>query len=124
MQLTGIFQIEDWTEEAVETKPDGIKLNTAKVKQSYSGDINGTSTVHYQLLYLPNGQAKFNGYEILEGQIDGQDSTLVLQHKGQFENGIASSQFEIVSSSPIKSLEGKFGEFKSKENKQAQYFIG
>ena len=51
MQLKGTFQITNWQETVIHSFDSGAKLSKALVSQSYSGDINGSSEVHYQLSY-------------------------------------------------------------------------
>ena len=63
MELAGQFQIQDWQEQAIESSSE--KLSQAKVKQSYKGALSGTSEVRYQLYYHPEGDAHFNGFEVI-----------------------------------------------------------
>jgi len=123
MQLSGIFQITDWQESIEKQFDNHTKLNTANVKQKYSGDIFGTSKITYQMHYDINGDAHFNGFEFISCEISKQPCNLVLKHDGQFKNGMASGNFVIISSDTIKKLIGKTGYFASTSDGMAQYEI-
>lgn len=123
MQLTGQFQIEQWDEATKTTYDTGSKLNQAEIKQKYSGDIEGSSQVHYHLYYDSDVSSIFNGFEHLECEINGQKCTLVFQHKGQFKEGVASSHFDIIQAEGMTELKGKSGYFEAAMGGQAIYRI-
>jgi len=123
MQLTGIFQITDWQESTQKKFDNGKKLNIANINQTYSGDIVGSSKTIYQLDYQVSGDAYFNGFEYITCEINNLECELVLKHDGEFKNGIASSNFKIISSETNLDLEGKTGYFKSTTDGQAEYIL-
>lgn len=123
MNITGTYQIVEWNETTDQTFGDGVKLSTAAVKQTYSGDLIGNSDIKYQLCYSADGNATFTGFETISVQGDEGEITLILQHNGKFEQGIASSQFIIVGGSGHSNLLGKTGSFSSKEGGTAVYTI-
>ncbi|MDC8829475.1 DUF3224 domain-containing protein [Alteromonas gilva] len=123
MQLTGTFSITDWQETPQKTLPQGSKLNNAIVKQAYSGDIAGTSEVYYQLHYTDNNNAWFNGFEYLSGIINDQPCELVLDHNGQFSDGVASAKFRVISCEPLSALVGASGHFSASLNGQTTYTL-
>lgn len=124
MQLKGTFQITNWQETVIHSFDSGAKLSKALVSQSYSGDINGSSEVHYQLSYESSGEVNFNGFEFITGSLGDTLCQLTLQHSGTFERGVAKSQFVIISSSTHAELLGLKGVFSSGEAGQASYVIG
>lgn len=124
MQLKGTFQITDWQESVNKSFDEGAKLSKALVSQMYSGDIKGSSEVHYQLNYETTGDACFNGFEFISGTIGDRPCTLTLKHHGSFEKGVAKSQFVIISSVTHAELVGITGFFSSGEAGQANYLIG
>lgn len=124
MTLNGTFQITGWDETTEQSFDNGAKQNVAKVKQTYSGDIQGSSEVKYLMNYHPDGTADFVGFEYITGQIDDQQSEITLKHDGKFENGVASSDFIIVSCSSAPELIGKIGQFSSGEAGTANYKVG
>lgn len=121
MQLTGQFQIEQWNETTDTSFEDGSKLNQAKIKQKYSGDIEGTSQVHYNLHYDSDVSSIFNGFEYIDCQINGNNCHLVLKHNGQFKDGVASSHFEVIKADGMHELVGKAGYFEAAMGGQASY---
>ena len=124
MQLKGIFQITNWQESVTQSFDHGAKLSNALVNQSYSGDITGSSEVHYQLSYESTGDACFNGFEFITGNLGDAPCQLTLRHQGNFEQGVAKSQFVIISSTTHAELLGLSGSFMSGEAGQASYLIG
>ena len=122
MILKGIFQITDWQESAEKELNAGAKLSTALVQQSYDGDILGSSEVRYNLYYSKDGNAVFNGFEIITFTEDHQDAWLILKHTGKFNNGAASSQFIVIDGSNSRLL-GKTGSFESMDGGKAHYQI-
>ena len=123
MQLSGTFLVEQWNETTETTFSDGRKLNQANIKQKYTGDINGTSTVHYHMYYVDETNSEFNGFEYLTCTIKEQECHLVFKHNGKFVGGVASSNFEIIQADGISQLEGKLGSFKAVVGETAEYKI-
>ncbi len=122
MQLKGTFQITDWQESVEKSFEDGSKLSAAKVYQDYSGDISGKSEINYQMSYDINGDADFVGFECIEGNIANKSCTLILQHHGCFQQGVAKSNFVIIRSCQ-QALIGKAGKFSSGQGGQASFVI-
>ncbi len=91
-----IFQITGWDEKTYQEIEDGAKLSNAKVTQSYSGAIEGTSTIEYLMSYTIHGTASFVGLERVSGTVDGKAGTFVLQHTGSFSEGKARSTWSII----------------------------
>ncbi|WP_440054101.1 DUF3224 domain-containing protein [Pseudoalteromonas sp. T1lg65] len=123
MKLTGTLQIQNWQESAIPELTEQASIKTALVKQSYSGDIKGTSTIKYQLCYDNGGNARFNGFEVIDAMINDTTFQLTLMHDGKFKQGTASSQFTVISSTPSGPWLNAKGEFHSTEGGQANYLI-
>ena len=124
MQIKGSFQITDWQESTEQTFKDGSKRTKASVTQTYSGEMNGTSQVNYQMYYDKQGNAEFNGFEYIELEQNGGSSMLVLKHNGKFEGGLASSNFVVISSSTDECPVHSKGRFVSTQGGNADYQIG
>lgn len=104
------FQITGWDEKTYQEIEGSAKLSNAKVTQSYSGAIEGSSTIEYLMSYSINGTATFVGLERVSGAVDGKTGTFVLQHNGFFSEGKARSSWSIVPGSGtggLASLRGK-----------------
>lgn len=106
---TCTFKITGWDEQTYQEIEGGAKLTNAKVKQSYSGDIEGTSTVEYLMSYTVHGTASFVGLERVSGTVAGKVGTFVLQHAGSFLEGKARSSWSIVEGSGTGNLAGLRG---------------
>ena len=90
------FQITGWDEKTYQEIEGSAKLSHAKVTQSYSGAIEGTSSIEYLMSYTVQGTATFVGLERVSGTVDGKTGTFVLQHTGDFSEGIARSSWSII----------------------------
>lgn len=98
------FQITGWDEKTYQEIGGGAKLTQAKVTQSYSGSIEGTSTITYLMSYTVQGTAHFVGLEQVTATVAGKSGTFVLQHTGSFSEGKARSSWSIVPGSGTESL--------------------
>lgn len=117
------FQITHWDETPFIENISGLKQSHAKITQEYHGDIIGHSELQYLMCYLPNGNANFVGFETIDGTFKGKKGQLVLQHKGEFNQGIASSEFTIVvATNELENISGR-GSFKSGESGLANYVL-
>lgn len=124
-KLAGAFEIFSWDETPYLEGDDGVKQAEAIVKQGYSGAIVGESEVRYLITYFDAGKAVFVGFETVTGSIDGKQGSMVLQHKGQFENGVVNGDFAIVPGTAKGEWAGfeGCGSLQSKEPRQAGYLI-
>jgi len=122
-KLEGVFQIIGWDESPYQENDDGSKQSHAKIKQIYSGSIQGSSDVQYLMSYQSPASAVFVGHEIITATLSGKSGSVVLQHSGTFESGVAKSTFQVIAGSAKGELSGLEGEgsFESTENGQANY---
>lgn len=108
-RLTGQFKIAKWQEEPKFENEAGHKVSHADIKQTYTGDIEGTSVVQYLLCYTSAVHALFTGFEIITATVDSVESTLTISHTGQFAAGVASSQFTVVENTGTGAFANKSG---------------
>lgn len=122
-RLEGVFQIASWDELPYSESPEGAKISKAKVRQTYSGAIEGSSEIEYMLSYQDDKTATFVGYEKVSGSINGQPGSFKVHHNGRLNEGVASSSFVIVAGSGQGGFAGMTGTglFRSKEHGQANY---
>jgi hypothetical protein len=104
------FQIPGWDEKTYQDIGGGAKLTNAKVSQSYSGAIEGTSTIEYLMSYTVQGTANFVGLERVSATVSGKSGTFVIQHVGSFSEGKARSSWSIVPGSGTEGLASLRGE--------------
>ncbi|RZL83846.1 MAG: DUF3224 domain-containing protein [Rhodococcus sp. (in: high G+C Gram-positive bacteria)] len=102
----GTFSIASWSESVVvdidgegttagDTYYPTRGATRATVAYSYSGDIEGTSSVIYLIAYKADA-APVLGLERFEGSIGGHDGTCVFQHIGSQDQGSVSARIEVV----------------------------
>lgn len=117
-------QITSWDETNFEEEStDDKKLTLAKVEQQFSGDFIGSSKIKYVMSYQNKTQAVFTGFETITVTINGKQGEFIVVHNGKFEQGVASSDFNVVTNSvtgDFTNISGS-GSFKSTENGQAEY---
>lgn len=70
-------------------------MSRADVTYSYSGDVEGTSTVAYLITYR-GGAAPVLGFERFEGSIGGRAGTSVFQHIGEQDRSSVSARLAVV----------------------------
>ena len=125
MTIEGSFSITQWDENTLSEKAEGIRVSHASIKQVYSGDMSGESSVEFLMSYQSQMSAKFTGFETFIGVINGLRGAVTFQHNGKFESGIASSNFESIKGSATGELAGKTfrGRFQSGESGKANYTL-
>ena len=125
MAFKGSFTITQWDEDTLSERSEGIKVSHASIKQTYSGDMSGESSVEFLMSYQSQMSAKFTGFETFIGVVDGMRGTVTFQHDGKFESGIASSEFVSIDGAATGELAGKLlrGSFTSGESGKADYTI-
>ena len=125
MAIEGSFSITQWDEDTLSERPEGIKISHASIKQVYTGDMSGESSVEFLMSYQSQMSAQFSGFETFVGVIKGLRGTVTFQHNGKFESGIASSNFESIKGSATGELAGKtfLGRFQSGESGKANYTL-
>jgi hypothetical protein len=113
------FTVASW-EETVELDIDGEGttrgdayypnrgLTRAKVSYTYSGEMEGTSTVSYVFAY--NGdEAPILGLEHFTGSIGGQEGSCVLRHVGTHDATSVTADLEVVAGMGTGGLESLRG---------------
>jgi hypothetical protein len=103
------FEITSWEEETYEEIDGSAKLTLAKVTQTYTGAITGSSSVRYLMSYTSFGTASFVGIERVTGTIEEKSGTFVLQHVGEFVDGSARSSWTVIGGSGTGALENLRG---------------
>lgn len=104
------FQITSWNEKTCQEIGGGAKLSNAKVTQSYSGAIEGTSSTELLMSYTTHGTANFVGLERVSGTVAGKTATFVLPHVGGFSDGKARRSWSVVFGSGTEGLASLQGE--------------
>ena len=120
-KMSNVFQITGWDETPYLENKDGSKKSRAKITQSYRGVIEGSSELEYLMSYQSAASALFVGFEVVTGKVNGKSGSFTIQHNGKFENGVASSNFEIISGTDeLANIQGS-GSFTLGETGQSNY---
>merc|ERR1712046_313659 len=118
MGFKGSFTITQWDEDTLSERSEGIKVSHASIKQTYTGDMSGESSVEFLVSYQSQMSAKFTGFETFIGVVDGMRGTVTFQHDGKFESGIASSEFVSIDGAATGELIGKLLRGSNRERKK------
>jgi hypothetical protein len=119
-KATTTFDVAAWSETLV-TDIDGEGITAGdnyypnrgvtrtEVRYTYTGDIEGTSTLVYLIAYKADAAPVF-GLERFEGSIDGHEGSCVFRHVGQQDKGSVSAHIEVVPGMGTGGLESLRGE--------------
>jgi hypothetical protein len=94
--LKASFEVTSWDETPFDDGVGVSKLTEALVSKKYSGDVEGTSTTKWLMAYAPDKTATYVGIERIQGDVGGRHGTLVVQHDGRFEDGVATADLRVV----------------------------
>ncbi len=104
--LRSATRLTEWDEEAYADEP---KLARASIQKWCSGDLDAIATSQYVMAYAPDGTATFTGIEHITGRIGERSGTLVLQHVGRFDDGVARADVTVVPGASSDELAGAAG---------------
>jgi hypothetical protein len=121
MKIKGKFTVISWDEKTAHELGGESKINRATVKQSYAGEVVGESTIEYTMYYPAATRSTFVGLEYFKGTIAGKAGQLVLEHRGKFENGVASSEFTAMGGTGELSNLQCTGQFATISHSEAEY---
>ena len=105
----GGFEIKDWNEKPAGAPP-GPKVTRATVTQKFTGDIKGTGTTEYLMVYRPDKTAHYSGVQVIKGSVGGKKGSIALRIRGAYDGKTAVTTWEVVPDAgkgALKSLTGK-----------------
>ena len=118
----GGFDIESWDE-----KPAGItvgpKVTRATVTQRFTGDIKGTGTTEYLMVYRQDKTADYSGVQVISGTLGIRKGSFALTVRGKYDGKEAVTKWEVVpgaSKGDLKGLTGK-GEYSAPMGSKGKY---
>lgn len=94
--LAAKFEVEKWDESPFDDQNGAPKMTRALVIKRYSGEIEGSSTTQWLMAYAEDGSARFVGLERISGSIGGREGSLVLQHVGSYQDGVAKGDVDVI----------------------------
>src|ERR1700737_1946023 len=120
----GGFEIKDW-----QGKPAGPaagpKVTRATVKQKFTGDIKGTGTTEYVMVYRPGKTAEYSGVQVIKGTLGIKKGSFALLVRGQYDGKAAVTKWEVVPGTgkgDLKGLTGK-GEYSAPMGSKGKYTL-
>ena len=112
-ELTATFEVKSWDEKPLDEGEGLPKFTRSSVTKSYSGDIEGSASLEYLMVYAEDGSATFVGLERVKGSISaaagGKAGSFVLQHVGRFADGAARGVLTVATGSGTGDLAGLTG---------------
>jgi len=84
-------------------------LTTARVVNSYSGDLEGEGIVQHVMFYASETHATYVGYERVVGRLGAREGSFVLHSSGTFQDGVATTRWSVVPESTTGELRGLRG---------------
>jgi hypothetical protein len=118
----GGFEIGKWDE-----KPAGVtvgpKVTRATVTQRFTGDIKGTGTTEYVMVYRADKTAEYSGAQIISGTVGIRKGSFALLVRGKYDGKEAVTKWEVVPGAgkgDLKGLTGK-GEFSAPMGSKGKY---
>jgi hypothetical protein len=118
----GGFEIGNWDEKPAGTTV-GPKVTRATVTQRFTGDIKGTGTTEYVMVYRPDKTAEYSGVQIINGTVGTRKGSFALLVRGKYDGKQAVTKWEVVpdaSRGDLKGLIGK-GEFSAPMGSKGKY---
>jgi uncharacterized protein DUF3224 len=108
-QASGNFTVKSWDENTYQELDGNGKLTKASVAFAVEGDLTAVATWDAVMCYRPDGSAVFTGYQQMTGQLGGREGSFVLLADGEFVNGEARSQWQVVAGTGTGELAGLTG---------------
>jgi hypothetical protein len=113
MKAVGTYGVKKWEENAYEQITSEMKMTKASVEYSMSGEIIGNALVEYLMFYKyfdakdqHKSSAIYVGLMRFVGRVQGKEGSFVMEDRGTFENGAASSTLQIIAGSGLGELHG------------------
>ena len=118
----GGFEIGSWDEKPASVKV-GPNVTRATVTQRFTGDIKGTGTTEYVMVYRPDKTAEYSGVQVINGTLGIAKGSFALMLRGKYDGKEAVTKWEVVpgaSKGGLKGLTGK-GEFGAPMGSKGKY---
>lgn len=118
----GTFKHEHWNEKPYhEAAPQ--KSTMADIKCTFEGDLVAAAQTNFLMQYPDEANAHYCGYLLVDGTLGGRKGTFMIYEIGTWENGVASSRWEIVKGSGTGALAGitGTGRYAAEHDKSVHY---
>src|ERR1700730_7699174 len=101
----GGFEITDWKEKPAGA-PAGPKVTRATVSQKFTGDIKGSGTTEYLMVYRADKTAEYSGVQVIKGSIGARKGSFALLVRGEYDGKEAVTKWEVVAGAAKGDLKG------------------
>ena len=118
----GTIKHNDWDEKPYH-EANGQKSTKADIKCVFTGDLEAKAQTNFLMQYPDDKNAHYSGYLLVDGALEGKKGTFMIYEVGTWENGVASSKWEIVNGSgtgALKGISGK-GSYAAEHDKTVHY---
>lgn len=109
-RATGSFEVTSGTEDQYDELDGGTRLTHASGEQSFTGDIVGTGSVHWLMLYRPDRTAQFVGLQRISGSVGDRRGSFVIAAEGAHDGASSVIRWTVVRDSGTGGLAGITGE--------------
>lgn len=108
-RATGSFTVASWDENTYQQLDGEAKLTKATVTFSLEGDLAGQATWDSVMCYRPDGTAVYTGIQRVVGTLGGAEGSFVVRADGEFADGEARSNWQVIEGSATGALAGLTG---------------
>ena len=109
-RATGHTQVESYEPSAYDETPDGPSLLEIRVRETFSGDIEGEGTARVIQAARKDGSATLVGIERVRGAVGGHKGSFLLQTTGTLSGKELEAEWFVVPDSGTGELKGLRGE--------------
>ncbi|MHB1101592.1 MAG: DUF3224 domain-containing protein [Devosia sp.] len=104
----GTIKHENWNEKPYREAPPQ-KSTTADIECVFDGDLMAKAQTTFLMQYPSEKACHYAGYLLVDGALGGKTGTFTIFEVGTWENGVASSRWEIIKGSGTGALAGISG---------------
>jgi hypothetical protein len=112
-QATGSIDMKSWDEKTWDGQAHdavtGHKLTQGTMIGGYSGELDATGETRFVMTYADDQNCLSVGHELVSGKLGERTGTFVLQHLGEFHDGVVTGGFTVVPGSGTGELAGLSG---------------
>jgi hypothetical protein len=105
----GKFTVTGGNEHLIREAEGEVRLTRVTGTQRFEGGIAGEGAVEWVMCYSPDRSARFMGFQRIEGSIDGQTGSLVLESTGFHDGRSSQGGWRVVPGSGTGELVGISG---------------
>jgi hypothetical protein len=107
---TGRTKVKAYEPKAFDEVPGGPSLTDVRLRETFSGDIEGDGVAHVIQATRPDGSASFVAIERVRGSVDGKKGSFLLQVRGAVVGKEMEAEWFVVQASGTGELRGLRGD--------------